>query len=78
MKSLCCILSQNRPLRYEVMSNEAFRLSRIYAEGWNKAQELSVNESDDLDLWRVAALNPYGAEPERSRWSEGFKKAIWS
>ena len=60
------------------MSDAAFRLSRIYAEGWNRAQELSANESDDLDLWRVAALNPYATEPERSRWSEGFKKALWN
>jgi len=60
------------------MSDAAFRLSRIYAEGWNRAQELSANESGDLDLWRVAALNPYAAEPERSRWSEGFKKALWN
>jgi hypothetical protein len=58
------------------MSDAAFRLSRIYAEGWNKARKLSANESDDLDLRRVAALNPYAAEPERTRWSEGFAKAI--
>jgi hypothetical protein len=58
------------------MSDTAFRLSRIYAEGWNKAQELSANESDGLDVCQVAALNPYAAEPERSRWSEGFAKAI--
>ena len=54
----------------------AFRLSRIYAEGWNTAHALSANESDDLDLWRVAALNPYATDPERSRWSEGFAKAL--
>jgi hypothetical protein len=60
------------------MNDAAFRLSRIYAEGWNKAQELSTNECDDLDLRQVAALNPYAAEPERTRWSEGFAKAIRS
>jgi len=60
------------------MCEAAFRLSRIYAEGWKKAQELSANESDDLDQWRAAALNPYAADPERARWSEGFAKAIWS
>jgi hypothetical protein len=56
--------------------NTAFKLSRIYAEGWNAANRLSANESDDFELWRVAALNPYVIEPERSRWSEGFAKAL--
>ncbi len=58
------------------MSSTAFRLSRIYAEGWNKAQRLSATEADNLDMQRAAALNPYASEPERSRWSEGFAKAM--
>ena len=58
------------------MINIEFRLSRIYAEGWNAAHELSANESDGLDLWHMAALNPYTVEPDRSRWSEGFAKAL--
>ena len=58
------------------MINATFLLSRIYAEGWNAACALSANESDGLDLWRVAALNPYAAEPERTRWSEGFTRAL--
>jgi hypothetical protein len=61
-----------------IMSDAEFRLSRIYAEGWNKARKLSANESDGLDIRRVAALNPYAAEPERTRWSEGFAKAMRS
>jgi hypothetical protein len=56
--------------------NTAFKLSRIYAEGWNAANSLSANDRDGLELWRVAALNPYVIEPERSRWSEGFTKAL--
>lgn len=60
------------------MIDTAFLLSRIYAEGWNAACALSANESDGLDLWRAAALNSYAAEPERSRWSEGFAKALRS
>ena len=41
-----------------------FRLSRIYAQGWNAAR---------LD-WRAAGapVDPYVAEPERSRWQAGF------
>lgn len=56
--------------------DRAFLLSRIYAEGWNAANRLSAKESDDLNLWKVAALNPYANEPERSRWSDGFAKAL--
>jgi ribosome modulation factor len=41
-----------------------FRLSRIYAQGWNAAR--AVNG---------AAANPYPADPERSRWQEGFSQA---
>ena len=55
---------------------KAFKLSRIYAEGWNAASRLSADESDGLDPCAVAALNPYVVEPERSRWSEGFAKAL--
>ncbi len=54
----------------------AFRLSRVFAEGWNAANDMSANDSDGLDLHRIAALNPYADEPERSRWSEGFAKAL--
>jgi hypothetical protein len=55
---------------------KAFKLSRIYAEGWNAASKLSADESEGLDPCAVAALNPYVIEPERSRWSEGFAKAL--
>jgi len=55
---------------------DAFRLSRIYAQGWNAANQLSSDERDDLKPQCVAARNPYSDEPERSRWSEGFMKAL--
>ena len=54
------------------MIDAAFRLSRIYAEGWNTASKLSSRPCEDLDLGRMAALNPYAIEPEKARWSEGF------
>ena len=60
------------------MTTTAFRLSRIYAEGWKKASELPPSESDELDPAHIAALNPYASDPERARWTEGFSKAIWS
>jgi len=60
------------------MTNTAFRLSRIYAEGWKTASELPPSEGDELDPDRIAALNPYPNEPERARWSLGFSNAIRS
>lgn len=60
------------------MTNAAFRLSRIYAEGWKKASELPPSENDELDPSRIAALNPYTNDPEKARWSQGFSNAIWS
>ncbi|HEY0281185.1 MAG TPA: hypothetical protein VGC27_01010 [Rhizomicrobium sp.] len=58
------------------MSGSAtFKLSRVFAEGWNAASRLTAEESDGLDQ-RGAALNPYANEPEKSRWSEGFAKAL--
>ena len=56
--------------------NEAFRLSRIYAEGWNTANKLAASERDALDLERIALLNPYALEADRSRWTKGFTKAL--
>lgn len=44
-----------------------FRLSRIYAQGWNAAR-----------MGRVGGhvpANPYTVEPERSRWQAGFSSA---
>jgi ribosome modulation factor len=45
----------------------AFRLSRIYAQGWNAARTVWTTDS--------APANPYVAEPERSRWQTGFSSA---
>jgi hypothetical protein len=59
------------------VADATFRLSRIFAEGWNAARALPASESDGLEQRHVVALNPYATEPERSRWSEGFAKALW-
>lgn len=48
----------------------AFALSRIYAEGWNAARRLG------LKVQQEETLNPYLAEPERSRWQDGFTNAL--
>ncbi len=55
--------------------NMEFKLSRIFAEGWKAANRLSTSADADADP-QAAAPNPYDAEPERSRWNEGFTKAL--
>ena len=51
----------------------SFRLSRVYAQGWNAARQLTANSRTDAVA--MAALNPYTSEPERSRWDQGFANA---
>jgi len=54
-----------------------YRLSRIYAEGWNAAHKLSPQEKNDgLTPGAIAEINPYRTEPERSRWADGFNEAM--
>jgi len=59
-----------------VTTNETFRLSRIYAEGWNMANRLATREVEALDFGKLATLNPYTLEPDRTRWTSGFTEAL--
>lgn len=52
---------------------DAFRLSRVHAQGWNAARRLPANIRADAKT--IADLNPYTAEPERTRWNQGFASA---
>ena len=54
----------------------AFRLSRVYADGWNAANKLAAHEVDELNPDKIAALNPYAIDADRSRWMAGFTKAL--
>ena len=54
----------------------AFKLSRVFAQGWNAARKLSAEKRDKLTPQAVAALNPHANEPERARWAAGFTKAL--
>ncbi len=55
----------------------AYRLSRIYAEGWNTARKLSQKEKQNgLTPTAIANLNPYGTDPERTRWAKGFNESM--
>jgi hypothetical protein len=50
---------------------EPFRLSRIYAEGWNAARS-----APPIGRIKHPVRNPYPAEPEHSRWQAGFTGAL--
>jgi hypothetical protein len=53
-----------------------FALSRIYAQGWNAAFQLTDEQRGQSDV--AATLNPYADAPERDRWAEGFSGALGS
>jgi len=56
---------------------EAYRLSRIQAEGWNAAHRIAARTFDRLDgTTHIESLNPYKSDPERTRWSIGFTSAL--
>jgi hypothetical protein len=56
---------------------EAYRLSRIHAEGWNAAHRIAARTFDRLDgTTHIESLNPYKSDPERTRWSIGFTSAL--
>jgi hypothetical protein len=60
----------------DTVDGAAFRLSRIFAEGWNAARKLEPDAFDGMNPQRMAALNPYTVEAERARWTEGFTKGL--
>jgi len=51
----------------------AFQRSRIYAQGWNAARGPHTGSAPLQD-----EVNPYSAEPEKSRWNEGYANALRS
>jgi hypothetical protein len=63
------------------MSNkdsQAFRLSRIEAEGWNTAHRVLASGPQSLNDVNVASFNPYVSDPARARWVLGFRNAVSS
>jgi hypothetical protein len=48
----------------------AFRLSRIYAQGWNAARQARLDNAKPEDV----ATGPYAADPERACWQRGFSE----
>lgn len=57
---------------------EAFRLSRVEAEGWIAARRVPLAVLAQLDNAKIAALNPYALGPEQKRWKAGFANALAS
>jgi hypothetical protein len=55
--------------------NDAFRLSRVEAHGWNAAQRV-LSGGALPDAARIAKLNPHASDPERARWLAGFENAL--
>jgi len=49
----------------DALNTTSFRLSRIYAQGWNAARGSAGADK----------ANPYAAEPELGRWQAGFADA---
>jgi hypothetical protein len=49
----------------------AFRLSRIYAEGW-----VAARSAYPAGRIKRPIGNPYPAGPEHNRWQAGFKGAL--
>jgi len=48
---------------------ENFRLSRVYAKGWNAARSQSLGPAK-------IPPNPFASQPERDRWEEGYSGAL--
>jgi hypothetical protein len=60
------------------MDSTAYRLSRIYGEGWRAAKEMLLQPREDLHANPIAPENPHQALEERARWSKGFEDALRS
>ena len=48
---------------------ENFRLSRVYAKGWNAARSQSLGPAK-------TPANPFTTQPEQDRWNEGYTGAM--
>jgi hypothetical protein len=53
----------------------SFALSRVYGLGWTFVRG-KLAEGKTLDEADAPPLNPYPADPERTRWDDGFKAGL--
>lgn len=54
-----------------IEDDHGFRMSRVYAEGWNTARRISGMGGDPMEQDRER-LNPYSDGPKHTRWDEGY------
>lgn len=66
------------PAAKDAGAGQAYRLSRIQAEGWNAAHRAALTAPDISDSAKIDSLNPYRTGPERTRWKIGFTSALVS
>jgi hypothetical protein len=59
------------------MDSNAYRLSRIYGDGWKAAKRLR-SDTDDPQTKPAGSENPHEALEERARWSKGFEDGLRS
>ena len=71
-----CNCSHSRLYDGVMTDDDAFRLSRVEAHGWNAAQRVLGGEARPPDAARIAQLNPHTSDPERARWRTGFENAM--
>lgn len=60
------------------MDGSAFRLSRIYGQGWNAAKQILAHQAESPHPKQSETLNPYASAEERTRWSKGFEEGLLS
>jgi len=59
------------------MDSRAYRLSRVYSQGWKAAKEmLMVDRSEDLHVKLTTPENPHDTIEEQASWSKGFEDAL--
>ena len=61
--------------RADLMENDAFRLSRVYAQGWAAGKKSLDQPSTGAGS---AIANPGRDFEEKTRWAKGFEEALAS
>lgn len=60
------------------MDTSAYRLSRIYGEGWNAAKKSLLHRAEGLRTKPPSTENPHEMPEERARWNKGFEDGLRS
>jgi hypothetical protein len=60
------------------MDSRAYRLSRVYGQGWKAAKEMLLDRTEDLHAKSTGPENPHDTVEDRVRWGQGFEDALHS